>query len=130
MIEYSQERKIAFERLIVMFNEVGWNDKSGDVARLEAMVRNSQIVVTAWDGDLMVGFARCVTDHVYNGQINNVVVDSKYRGQGIGKELLTRVVSCNNQVTYVLRGDLENEGFYKRLGFKQTELCFVFPRYE
>ena len=130
MIEYSQERKVAIERLIVMFNEVGWNDKSGDVARLEAMVRNSQIVVTAWDGDIMVGFARCVTDHVYNGQINNVVVDSKYRRQGIGKELLTRVVSCSNQVTYVLRGDLENEGFYKRLGFKQTELCFVFPRSE
>ena len=129
-MEYSQEKKVNIERLKVMFNEVGWNDKSEDVDRLEAMVRNSQIVVTAWDGDLMVGFARCVTDHVYNGQINNAVVDLKYRGQGIGKELLTRIVSCDNQVTYILRGDPDNEGFYKRLGFKQTELCFVFPRSE
>ena len=130
MIEYNQEKKVAIERLKIMFNEVGWNDKSGDVTRLEAMVRNSQIVVTAWDGDLMVGFARCVTDYVFNGLINNVVVDLKYRGQGIGKELLTRIVNCDNQVTYVLRGDPENQGFYKSLGFKQTELCFVFPRSE
>jgi predicted GNAT family acetyltransferase len=46
------------------------------------MVENSQIVVTAWDEETMVGFARCTTNYVFNGQIKNVVVDSKYRRKG------------------------------------------------
>lgn len=128
MIEFISEKKVDMERLRAMFDEVGWSDKTGDVSRLEKMVRNSQIVITAWDGDLMVGFARCVTDHVFNGQINNVVVDSRYRGKCIGKELITRIINTNRQVTYVLRGDPENEDFYKSLGFKEVDLCFVFHR--
>jgi ribosomal protein S18 acetylase RimI-like enzyme len=111
-----------------MFNEVGWNDKTKDVSRLKDMITNSQIVVTAWDGELMIGFARCVTDHVFNGQINNVVVDSRYRGKGIGKELIIRIIDSNSQVTYVLRGDPENVGFYKNLGFKEVDSCLVFNR--
>lgn len=129
MIEFNCDKKVDIKRLIVMFNEVGWSDKTKDVSRLKDMIRNSQIVITAWDGDIMVGFARCVTDHVFNGQINNVVVDSGYRRKGIGKELITRIINSNRQVTYVLRGDPENAGFYKNLGFKEVDLCFVFNRF-
>ena len=130
MIEYDLEKKVDVERLKEMFNQVGWGDKSGDVSRLKAMVRNSQIVITAWDGELMVGFARCVTDHVFNGQINNVVVDQWSRSQGIGREMIRQILRSNRQVTYVLRGDPENEGFYTGIGFVQADLCFVFPRTE
>ena len=97
MIEFNCDKKVDIKRLIVMFNEVGWSDKTKDASRLKDMIMNSQIVVTAWDGDIMVGFARCVTDHVFNGQINNVVVDSGYRGKGIGKELITRIINSNRQ---------------------------------
>jgi len=115
MIKFNCDKKVDIKRLKIMFNEVGWNDKTKDVSRLKDMITNSQIVVTAWDGELMIGFARCVTDHVFNGQINNVVVDSRYRGKGIGKELIIRIIDSNSQVTYVLRGDPENVGFYNRL---------------
>ncbi|MCB2308411.1 GNAT family N-acetyltransferase [Clostridium estertheticum] len=63
------------------------------------MVENSQIVVTAWDEGRMVGFARCTTDYVFNGQINNVVVDSKYRKKGIGKNLINIIFNSSKQVT-------------------------------
>ncbi|MGI5858377.1 MAG: GNAT family N-acetyltransferase [Tepidanaerobacteraceae bacterium] len=128
MIKFNCDKKVDIKRLKIMFNEVGWNDKTKDVSRLKDMITNSQIVVTAWDGELMIGFARCVTDHVFNGQINNVVVDSRYRGKGIGKELIIRIIDSNSQVTYVLRGDPENVGFYKNLGFKEVDSCLVFNR--
>lgn len=80
LIKYDLSRKVDYEQLDYLFNKVGWSDKTRDRERLKAMIENSQVVVTAWDDDFMVGFARCVTDYVFNGQINNVVVGSNYRG--------------------------------------------------
>lgn len=70
MIEYSLEKKVNYDGLVQLFNQAGWSDKTSDLDRLQIMVENSQIVVTAWDEGKMIGFARCVTDYVFNGQIN------------------------------------------------------------
>ncbi|MDP4095173.1 MAG: GNAT family N-acetyltransferase [Bacillota bacterium] len=123
-------KKVDYQRLIQLFNEAGWTDKTSDLNRLKQMAENSQIVVTAWDDEYMVGFARCTTDHVFNGQINNVVVDSKYRNQGIGKCLVKKLLESDKGVTYILRGDPENEEFYKQLGFEPAERAFLFKRIE
>lgn len=128
MIKYYRDKKVDYNKLIVLFNQVGWNDKTKDTNRLRTMVENSQIVVTAWDGEEMVGFARCTTDYVFNGQINNVVVDAKYRGKGIGEVLINKIIDTSEQVTYILRGDIENEGFYKKIGFEDAPLSLVYKR--
>lgn len=130
MIEYCTDKKVDYERLVVLFNQAGWDDKAQDMKRLKNMVENSQIVVTAWDGDSMVGFARCTTDYVFNGQINNVVVDYRYRGTGVGKTLIEKILESSSQVTYLLRGNIENEGFYKSMGFEDAPLSLVYKRRE
>ncbi|AOT71299.1 GNAT family N-acetyltransferase [Geosporobacter ferrireducens] len=128
MIKYHRDKKVDYNRLIDLFNQVGWRDKTNDRDRLKAMVDNSQIVVTAWDEDVMVGSARCTTDYVFNGQINNVVVDAEYRRKGIEKALINKILEHSNQVTYMLRGDTRNEGFYRRLGFEDGSIALVYKR--
>lgn len=128
MIKYNTDKKVDYAGLKTLFEQVGWNDKTGDINRLRAMVENSQIVVTAWDEEVMIGFARCTTDYVFNGQINNVVVDLKYRGKGIGKTLINRILESSKEVTYILRGDIENEGFYRRLGFEDGPISLIYRR--
>lgn len=130
MIEFSIEKKVNYECLVKLFNQAAWSDKSSDPDRLKLMVENSQIVVTAWDEDNMIGFARCVTDYVFNGQINNVIIDQGYRGRGIGKELISIIINTSKKVTYILRGDPDNIGFYKQIGFKDSDLSLVFNRLE
>lgn len=128
LIRYNIDKFVDFNRLIELFNEAGWQDKTNDAERLKQMVENSQIVVTAWDSEVMVGFARCTTDYVFNGQINNVVVDSRYRKQGIGKELVSRILSSNGRVTYMLRSEPENEAFYRLMGLENTDRAMVYKR--
>lgn len=130
MIEYNLGKKVNFEHLVQLFNQAGWTDKTSDLDRLQLMVENSQIVVTAWDEGNMIGFARCVTDHVFNGQINNVIVDQEYRGRGIGKGLISNILNSSKMVTYILRGDPENVDFYKHMGFKDANLSLVYNRVE
>lgn len=128
MIEYSLEKSVNFDGLVQLFNQAGWSDKTSDLDRLQLMVENSQIVVTAWDEGKMIGFARCVTDYVFNGQINNVIVDQRYRGRGIGKGLISRILNNSKKVTYILRGDTDNIRFYKQMGFKDADLSLVYNR--
>lgn len=130
MIKYYASKKIDYDRLITLFNQVGWTDKTNDINRLKAMVENSQAVITAWDEEIMVGFVRCTTDYVFNGQINNAVVDPRYRGRGIGKVLINNILNSYKQVTFILRGDIENEGFYKNLGFEDSSLTLIYKRKE
>jgi len=125
---YHTNKKVDYDKLQTLFNQVGWNDKTSDINRLKAMVENSQIVVTAWDEEIIIGFARGTTDYVFNGQINNVVVDSKYRRKGIGKVLINKILDNSKQVTYMLRGSIRNEEFYRSLGFEDGPISLVYKR--
>lgn len=128
MIKYNIDKKVDYNKLIILFNQVGWNDKTEDINRLKDMVENSQIVVTAWNEEEMVGFARCTTDYVFNGQINNVVVDANYRRTGIGKVIINMILDSNKHVTYILRGSSKNEEFYRGLGFEDGPTSLVYKR--
>ena len=66
MITYNTDKKVDYDKLILLFNQVGWIDKTNYINRLKTMVENSQIVVTAWAEETMIGFARCTTDYVLN----------------------------------------------------------------
>ena len=65
-----------------------------------------------------VGFARVVTDRTTFFWLADVVVDPRYRGQGIGKLLMQAVAG---QAGYVdMRGMLKTRdahGLYERMGF-------------
>ena len=131
MIELSTSKtRVDLDQLKELFAQVGWGDKTKDEARFRNMVENSTLVVTAWDGDRMVGFGRATTDRAFNGQINNVVVTSDYRGQGIGRRIMGTMLQEDPRVTYVLRADAENEEFYRELGFDRAERALVFRRRE
>ena len=78
-------------------------------------------LVALCDG-VVVGAAG-YTDTVGEGYINNVVVDEKYRGRGIGKALVERVINdgeANGIFDYSLEVRVSNEPavrMYKSLGF-------------
>ncbi len=58
--------------------------------RMQQMVDNADLIVTAWDGDLMVGIARSVTDWAYCCYLSDLAVRESHQRQGIGKELIRR----------------------------------------
>jgi hypothetical protein len=49
-----------------------------DVGRMGAML-SALICVAAWDGDLIVGMARCVTDFAYCCHVSELAVDVSFQ---------------------------------------------------
>jgi len=83
------------------------------------LLRHSPLIVTAWKDQQLVGFARLLTDFVRWAGLYDVVVDPAFQRQGIGSQLVQRLlkhrlVAC---VRTVWLGTAEGHAFYERFGF-------------
>ena len=62
------------------------------------------------------------------GIIEDVAVNKKYRGKGVGKKLVERLILIGKQKNcdkIVLSSSEENSKFYEKIGFKKKELQMV-----
>jgi len=90
MIKYRKGYEIDYIRLIELLSEAGFDDIPTDFKHLSGMVESSKSVVTAWDFDYMVGFARLPGDEEKDSKVN-IMVDNEYKNQGIEEELKKRI---------------------------------------
>ncbi len=84
-IVYYDTHDIDLDQLTVLFNAVGWVRRTTDRERLAQLVRGSLYVISAWEGDRLVGFARAISDGAFNAYMSTVAVLPEYQGRGIGR---------------------------------------------
>ena len=90
------------------------NGRSADALRRS--FANSQHVVFARDGGLVVGMARLLSDGVCNAYLVDVWTASAYRRQGIATRMVQYLISCVPGLHVGLQTD-DGQEFYRRLGF-------------
>lgn len=101
--------------------EFGWRDRAGDPERFRKLIQNTSRTAVAWSDSRIVGFARAVCDEVSNGYISMVAVATDQRGQGIGRQLVERLMTADPNITWVLRAREGSEAFWEKMGFKISE---------
>ena len=63
-----------------------------------------------------------ITDDRYRALIDDVVVDSAYRGQGIASEMLNKMLKRMQHIEEIMLDCAPDlEGFYGRFGFRTKE---------
>ena len=86
------------------------------------MLRHTDVAVTAWDGDLLIGFGRVLTDYVYRASIWDVIVDKAYQGQGVGADIVQRILNHPRLKKVELFWlCTRRPGFYENLGFSSKD---------
>ncbi len=114
----SHEKGIPPEDVQDICASVGWSRREPSLIGRALM--NSLAVVSAWDGPVMVGFARATGDKVFNATIWDVVVRPAYQRKGVGllvmRELLVELDSYEIPLV-TLYADPGTDAFYKRFGF-------------
>ena len=92
--------------------------------RLKQMLQFSQAAVTAWDGDSLVGFSRATSDGIYRAVLWDVVINTRYQRQGLGRRLVSQLLEAprlrNVERIYLMTTN--SEKFYERLGFERSAL--------
>jgi predicted N-acetyltransferase YhbS len=87
------------------------------------MLAHTARTIVAIDDARVVGFARALCDEVSNGYISMVAVAEERRGQGIGREMVRRLIKDDTGITWVLRAGRGSEAFWEKVGFKASEVA-------
>lgn len=89
-----------------------------DDARFTAMVRNANLIFTAWDGELLVGIARSLSDFAHCTYLADLAVRVSHQRQGIGKELMRLTQEAGGAGTnLILLAAPAAVDYYPRVGF-------------
>lgn len=116
-------------QLAALFAAVGFG-RSRDPGYLRAMLLGSRWIVSAWRGSELVGFARAVSDGVSNAYVSTVAVRPDHQRQGIGRELMRRLLADRDSVRFVLHTSEAGERLYRGFGFAERPGMLVRPRRE
>jgi ribosomal protein S18 acetylase RimI-like enzyme len=133
-IVYAREPNISVEefRRVLVESTLGATRPVDDPARLAAMLRGANLIVTArldHDDRPLIGVARCITDFSWNCYLSELAVSSSVQGLGVGKGLIDEVRrQLGPTVSLVLASVPGAVGFYERIGMPRMPDTFCFRR--
>lgn len=130
-ISYSLEPDLTMEefRDILVASNLAMRRPVNDPERLERMLRNADIVVTARDGKRLIGLSRAITDFSYCCYLSDLAVDIAYQRQGIGKRLIDETRSrAGERAALILIAAPAAQAYYPKIGMQQITNCWTIPR--
>lgn len=122
MIEYKQIKDFDSDQLQELFLSVEWF--SGNFPeKLQTALHNSSKVISAWDGNKLVGLIRGLDDGIWQATIDCLLVNPAYQGRGIASTLLKYLLNEYSDFLYidVVPDEKKNVSFYEKHGFEIME---------
>ncbi len=113
-------RTIDLAQLQELFNITAFWARDRNMDDWAIALENSHPVVSAWDGDQLIGFSRATSDGIYRATIWDVVIHPDYQGAGLGRKLVETVLMHPhvNRVERVYLMTTNQQKFYERIGFE------------
>jgi len=104
----------------------------GEADRIETMLRNADLIVTARANGVLIGIARSVTDFAYCCYLSDLAVDRDWQGRGVGRALMvqTQRAAGGPAVRCILLSAPAAVHFYEKVGLERHPNCFDFTGLE
>ena len=95
----------------------------------EKMLKNSNLIITAWHQNNLIGIARSLTDFSYVAYLSDLAVDLSYQHQGIGRQLIKETQArVWPECKIVLLSAPKANDYYPKLGFEHNPRAWVLSR--
>lgn len=119
MIEYKLTPELDLDQAIELYvsSTLGERRPVDDRERMATMFRHANLVLTAWDGGLLVGVSRSITDWAWTTYLADLAVRLSHQRQGIGKELMRRTQAAAPQAKLLLLAAPAAANYYGHVGF-------------
>ncbi|WP_337041557.1 GNAT family N-acetyltransferase [Emticicia sp. 17c] len=128
-IHFSTDVRPTAEQIIELYENAGLPRPTHDIERITKMYANSNLVVSAWDGNTLVGIARSITDWAWSCYLADLAVRHDYKQSGIGKKLvwLTKEQAGEQSMVLLLSVPTAME-YYPKIGMNTVENGFIIFR--
>ena len=92
-------------------------------AEIKRLLQGSNVIVSLWRGERLVGFGRATSDQIYRAVLWDVVVAGDLQGQGLGRKVVTALLEAKEikNVEKVYLMTTNSSYFYEQLGFHKVE---------
>jgi ribosomal protein S18 acetylase RimI-like enzyme len=118
-IEIRKFKETDFNRIQELNREEGWSnlvEKNEDTK--QAWENSNVSFVVEAEGDGVVGYIRGLTDTRITLYICELLIDKKYRGLGIGKDLLQHVHRLYPKTRIEMLASSTSRSFYEEQGYR------------
>lgn len=125
-MEYKIENTLSVEEFIEVLKRSSLAERRpvDDLARMQKMVKNANLTITARDGEKLVGVARSITDFAYCTYLSDLAVDENYQRLGIGKELIRHTKLAAPDAKLILLSAPKAVEYYPKIGMTRHEHCY------
>ena len=128
VIEYCVGNDLDLDQMIELYqaSTLGERRPVENRQTMSDMLRHANLVVTAWDEELLVGIARTLTDFSYVGYLADLAVRASHQRRGVGAHLIqqTRNKMGPDSMLVLLAAPKASE-YYPRIGFSRHESAWI-----
>lgn len=127
MISYCTGNDLNLDVVIELYraSTLGERRPIADRERMGAMLRNANLVITAWESGTLVGISRALTDFAYVTYLSDLAVRVSHQRHGIGRELIRRTQTAAPAAQIVLLAAPAAESYYPHVGFARHPQAWV-----
>jgi GNAT superfamily N-acetyltransferase len=121
VISYKQNADLDVSQVIDLYirSTLGERRPIDQPKAFEAMIKHANLIITAWEGDKLIGISRTFTDFAYVAYLADLAVDQVYQRQGIGKQLIKETQNAlDKNCMIVLLAAPKAKEYYKHIGFE------------
>ncbi len=110
-------------KLQKFLNQNAFWAKNRTLPDLKKCIANSDVILSIWLGDEIVGFGRALSDGIYRGVLWDIVIHQKHQGKGFGRMLVKNLLDSkrikNTKKIYLMTTNKKH--FYSQVDFKDVE---------
>lgn len=130
-IVYQLEPNLSADEFIAVLvsSTLGERRPIDDGSRIEGMLRQADLIVTARCDGKLVGVSRALTDFQFCTYLSDLAVDEAVQGQGIGKRLIEEThLAAGKHTMLILIAAPKAASYYPHIGMEAHPSCWVIPR--
>ena len=117
------------EKIIDLYRAAELPRPIEDAERIRKMYHHSNLIITAWDGETLIGIARTITDWSWSSYLADLAVLPDYQKCGVGKGLIERTrKEVGNHSMLLLLSVPTALGYYPKVGFEKENRAFIIHR--
>ena len=122
MLTYRTNHPVSRAQFIALLQKtsLGARRPLAEAERIDAMLQNADLLISAWDDDRLVGIARAVTDYAYCCYLSDLAVDEAWQRRRLGQLLHgTHKQALHPQCKIILLAAPQAVDYYPHIGFTQ-----------
>lgn len=127
-IEYRYGNDLNLQQVVELYRDstLGARRPIDDASIVADMLAHANLIVTAWDGELLVGIARTLTDFSYVGYLSDLAVRLSHQRAGIGTRLIEKTRErMGGRSMLILLAAPDAVGYYPKIGFTRHDSAWL-----